>query len=75
MTLADPPISLTSARRHTRAPLSEEAIAARILLTVLAVLTAWGLAVFTWGIPGLYIPALAMVPVIWVCLILITFGR
>ncbi|MBZ8118203.1 hypothetical protein KUD11_06030 [Roseovarius sp. LXJ103] len=45
-----------------------------ILFTVLMFIAAWGLSVFTFGIPGLYIPALAMVPVIWTCLILITWG-
>ena len=47
---------------------------AKILLTVLAALIGWGLSVFTWGIPGLYIPALAMVPVLYVLLILISRG-
>jgi len=45
-----------------------------ILFTVLMLLAAWGLSVFTFGLPGLYIPALAMVPVIYTCLILITWG-
>lgn len=47
---------------------------AMLLVTVLFVLIAWGLSVFTWGVPGLYIPALAMVPVMYVVLILITRG-
>lgn len=46
----------------------------KILLTVLAVLAAWGVAIFQYGVPGLYIPALAMVPVIYVILILISRG-
>jgi hypothetical protein len=46
----------------------------RILLAVLIGLICWGLSIFTWGVPGLYIPALALVPVIYVLLILISRG-
>lgn len=74
MTLADPNFASTKSRAD-RAPLSEAEQVTRILLTVLVALAAWGMAIFTWGIPGLYIPALAMVPVIWVCLIAITMGK
>ncbi len=52
----------------------EEAAVAPILLTVLVLLAAWGTSVAMWGIPGLYIPALAMVPVMWVVLLLISRG-
>jgi fatty acid desaturase len=45
-----------------------------LFLAVLVALLAWGLAIFTWGVPGLYIPALAMVPVMYVILILISRG-
>ena len=34
----------------------------------------WVLSVMIFGIPGLYIPALIMVPVMWVVLILISRG-
>ncbi|MDF1801996.1 hypothetical protein [Thalassovita sp.] len=44
-----------------------------LLITLLAVV-AWGASVFFFGIPGLYIPALAMVPVIYVLLIVISRG-
>ncbi|MCQ0091679.1 hypothetical protein FGD77_08250 [Roseovarius sp. M141] len=54
---------------------SENVVAAKILLTVLVALVAWGLCVFIWGVPGLYLPALAMVPVIWIALIAITLGK
>ena len=37
-------------------------------------LSAWGVAILTFGLPGLYIPALAMVPVAFACLILITWA-
>jgi hypothetical protein len=44
-----------------------------LLITLLAVV-AWGASVFFFGIPGLYIPALAMVPVMYVLLIIISRG-
>ena len=47
---------------------------ARILLTVLVALALWGVSIATWGVPGLYIPALCMVPVMYVILILISRG-
>lgn len=75
MTLADPATQYTTKSEKTRTPLSEDAIALRVILVVIAALAAWGLAVFTWGLPGLYIPALALVPVVWVALLLISFGR
>ncbi len=34
----------------------------------------WALSVIFFGIPGLYIPALILVPVVWVILLLITTG-
>ncbi|MEM9550169.1 MAG: hypothetical protein AAGA05_03275 [Pseudomonadota bacterium] len=34
----------------------------------------WAISVVLFGIPGLYIPALLLVPVIWVVLLLITRG-
>jgi len=47
---------------------------AKIILAVLAVALLWGGAFLIWGVPGLYIPALAAVPVIWLLLILISRG-
>lgn len=35
----------------------------------------WALSVIKWGVLGLYLPAVAAVPVIMVLLLLITFGR
>ncbi len=61
--------------RSARAKPSENAIAVRILLTILAALVAWGLCIVVWGVPGLYLPALALVPVIWIAMIAITLGR
>lgn len=45
-----------------------------IILAVLGVLALWGGSVALWGIPGLYIPAVAMVPIVWALLLLITRG-
>lgn len=45
-----------------------------ILLSVAVFLAGWATSIVLWGIPGLYIPALALVPVIWVMLILISRG-
>jgi hypothetical protein len=53
---------------------SENRTALRILLTVLVALAAWGVCIFLWGIPGLYLPALALVPVVWAALIAISMG-
>ena len=54
---------------------TEDAVAARILLTILVALVAWGVCIFLWGVPGLYLPALALVPVVWAALIAITMGN
>lgn len=34
----------------------------------------WGISALTFGLPGLFLPALAMVPVIFAVLLLITWG-
>ena len=47
---------------------------ARILVTVLFALAAWGGAIAMFGVPGLYLPALALVPVVYVLLIAISRG-
>jgi hypothetical protein len=60
----------TNAAGTTKTTATEKAL----FLAVLVALLAWGLAIFTWGVPGLYIPALAMVPVMYVILILISRG-
>jgi hypothetical protein len=46
----------------------------RILRFTLFGVILWGLSVAAFGIPGLYVPALAAVPVIWTLLLLITRG-
>lgn len=45
-----------------------------ILISVVVFLAGWATSIVMWGIPGLYIPALALVPVIWVLLLLISRG-
>jgi len=46
----------------------------RILLSVAVFVAGWATSVALWGIPGLYIPALLMVPVAWVMLTIISCG-
>ncbi|SMX43242.1 hypothetical protein [Actibacterium lipolyticum] len=41
---------------------------------VIAAIVLWGLSFATWGVPGLYLPAVAAVPVIFALLLLITRG-
>ena len=55
-------------------PDGETATVLRILLSVAVFVAGWATSVALWGIPGLYIPALALVPVAWVMLILISRG-
>mgnify|MGYP007014103872 FL=1 len=45
-----------------------------IWYALVAFISLWLSAILLFGLPGLYIPALAMVPVIFLILILITFG-
>jgi hypothetical protein len=52
----------------------ESAVEKKIFLTVLIALLMWGTSVFFWGIPGLYMPALAAVPVLYGVLIWIARG-
>ena len=73
MTLAE---TTTTAALETKADkqTNEDAVARKILFTVLIALVAWGLAIAQWGVPGLYIPALALVPVMYILLIWISRG-
>ena len=45
-----------------------------LLVAVAVFLALWAASVALFGIPGLYIPALVLVPVIWVVLIVISRG-
>lgn len=42
--------------------------------TAAALVAMWGCSALLFGLPGLYLPALAMVPVMFLILILISFG-
>ncbi len=53
---------------------AETVTSLRILLSVAVFVAGWATSVALWGIPGLYIPALALVPVAWVMLIVISRG-
>jgi hypothetical protein len=70
MTAADVTPQAETATTPSKA-LSGELVAFLIAL-VAAVL--WGLSIYTFGIPGLYIPALSLVPVIYILLIVISRG-
>jgi len=59
---------------HAASTTGEGRLAAKILVTVLFAMVGWGLSIAIWGIPGLYIPALAMVPVMMGILLLISRG-
>ncbi|MDX1782178.1 MAG: hypothetical protein R3256_12800 [Thalassovita sp.] len=69
MTFAD--ASSLHTQAETKKKKSPDAV---ILLAALLLIAMWGLSVFLFGIPGLYIPALGAVPVVWVILIAITQG-
>lgn len=73
MTATDTQV-MTTTTAHSASDVNEGRRAAKILVTVLFALIGWGLSVATWGIPGLYIPALAMVPVLMGLLVLISRG-
>lgn len=45
-----------------------------IYYAIAAGLSLWGCAIMLFGIPGLYVPALALVPVMFVVLIMISRG-
>lgn len=68
-TVAKPP--LPSDNPPTKNSLSPDA---KMFLAIAVFLLIWALSVVTWGIPGLYMPAVAMVPVIFAILMLITRG-
>ena len=72
MTLTD--TAQRAATPQTRPRSGEAAIVGRILICVAVLLLAWGLAVATWGLPALYLPALAMVPVIFTGMVFFLWG-
>lgn len=44
------------------------------LYLLVLVLSLWGIAFVTFGLPGLYLPALALVPVMFILLVMLTRG-
>ena len=68
------PVETTTQADNAATGKSETRRDAMIILATLGALVLWGGAVALWGIPGLYIPALALVPVIWVLLLMVTTG-
>lgn len=45
-----------------------------VWFALIAFISLWMCSLLTFGLPGLYLPALAMVPIIFVVLLLITWG-
>lgn len=78
MTFADPVQGAVDAGHVSTTRQTQEqrdtAVAVRIMVTILVLLLAWGVSFATWGLPGLYLPAVGLVPVIWGVLLLITRG-
>ncbi len=72
MTPAD---TSTEAAEHDQTKPTEAKQTNAILIAVLLVLIAWGVAVAIWGLPGLYIPAIGLVPVVFGGLLLLTMGK
>lgn len=52
----------------------DNTVAIWLIAAVVVFLALWATSVALFGIPGLYIPALALVPVIWTVLIIISRG-
>lgn len=55
-------------------PLMPATAETKILMTVLLVLTLWGLAILTFGVPALVWPMKAIVPLAFAALVAITWG-
>ncbi len=66
--------TLQPSQTPTRPERSEATEVAIVILTVAILVAAWATAVVIWGWPGLYIPAVAMVPVMFTALIYIAWG-
>jgi len=49
---------------------SDRRVAALLLVGVLVFLAAWAGSVVLWGIPGFYIPALILVPVVYALMVI-----
>lgn len=64
--------SKTAADQTPRDP--DAAAVVPIMIGLVIFLALWGGSIALWGVPGLYIPAVMMVPVIWAALLLISRG-
>ncbi len=53
---------------------NEKALAARLLIATLTCLLLWAAAVLKWGLPALFLPAVAAVPVLLGLLVVISRG-
>ncbi len=68
--------SLTwTAKLATRFKAQTKTVEFRIMTVILAALMLWVAAIVTFGYPALILVALTMVPIIFVCLMLITVGK
>lgn len=69
-------MSLADATTLPAAETSKKSITGELVafLIALVLVALWGLSIFAFGVPGLYIPAVAAVPVIYVVLLIITVG-
>ncbi|MDQ2091677.1 hypothetical protein [Marimonas arenosa] len=72
MTLAD--TQSTDLHSHINGDKGETGAAVKLIFTVLVLLVAWGVSIFKWGVPGLYIPAVAFTPLMYLLLITIARG-
>ena len=64
--------NITQPTDHTEPTQASDVAVA--LLTVAVLVAAWVTAVIIWGLPGLFIPAVAMVPVMFALLVRIAWG-
>lgn len=46
----------------------------RPFLAILAALVLWGIAIMLWGLPGLFVPAVVLTPVVFLLLLAISRG-
>ncbi|MDK3017938.1 hypothetical protein [Pseudodonghicola flavimaris] len=59
---------------HHASDLPSTKVTVWIFVAVAIFLALWGTSIFLFGVPGLYIPALALVPVMYIILVLISRG-
>lgn len=64
--------NITQTTDHTEPTQASDVTVA--LLTVAVLVAAWVTAVVIWGLPGLFVPAVAMVPVMFALLVRMAWG-